>query len=174
MNVRRFKGRNDVRGILRVNGLAWREAYDGLLPDEILQQQPVDPSEDEVDYWLEAFRENPDGFLVAVDDEEVIRGYADIRWGDTETKDFVGDNEAGLKSIYVEPAYWGQGIGTDLLERGLEIIPDSVETVRLETLSENEIAHQFYEVRGFKRTDSGEYEIAGDPYSTSIYSLQID
>lgn len=78
----------------------------------------------------------------------------------------------GAGYIYVEPAYWQQGIGTTLLERRLEIIPDSIDTVRLEVFAENEGARQFYETRRFEQTDTGEYEIAGESYTTSIYTLR--
>jgi len=38
----------------------------------------------------------------------VVRGYCYFRWGE-ETKSFVGENEAGLTGLYVEPDYWGKG-----------------------------------------------------------------
>ncbi|SNR64963.1 GNAT family N-acetyltransferase [Halorubrum vacuolatum] len=173
MNVRRLGGREDTAGIIRVQGLAWREAYADLLPTEIIQQQTVDPSEEEIRQWHDWLRENRDGILVAVDDEEAVRGFADFRWGDAETKEFVGDEEAGLKAIYVHPDYWGSGIGTALLERGMESLPDDVDAVRLEMLSGNEVGHQFYQARGFERTDTTTHEIGGTQYPTDIYTIKI-
>lgn len=171
MNIRHFEDREDVAGILRVNGLAWREAYAGILPEDVLQSQSIDPSENEIEEWFERFQANQNGVLVAIDSEEMVRGYADFRWGDVETKAFVGEGEAGLKAIYVEPEYWNQGIGTRLLERGLELLPRDVEVVRLEMFSENDIGRRFYEARGFEQTDTGEFDIAGTSYPTDIYSL---
>ncbi|NHX35982.1 MULTISPECIES: GNAT family N-acetyltransferase [Halolamina] len=173
MQVRRIERQADVGGIIRVHGSAWREAYDGLLPPEILQDQTITPTEEDVQQWQEALRENQEGVLVAADDEGVVRGFVDVRWGDSETKEFVGDDEAGLKAIYVDPDWWGEGTGTALLERGLEILPESIDTVRLETFAENDIASQFYESKGFERTDVGEYDIAGRSYSTIVYALQL-
>lgn len=173
MEVRPIERESDVRGLIRAHGLAWREAYDGLLPPEILQDQTVNPTEEDVQHWQEGLRKNQEGVLVAVDDEGVVRGFADLRWDDSETKEFVGDDEADLKAIYVEPDWWGEGIGTTLLEQGLEILPQSVDVVRLEMFAENDIARRFYEAKGFKQTYTGEYDIAGDSYPTHIYTLQL-
>jgi len=173
MEIRRLDGRDDVRGLIRAHGLAWREAYDGILPEEVLPEHPEDPTEQDVERWIDRLRENRDGVLVAVDEEGTVRGFADFRWGNAETKAFVGDDEAGLKAIYVEPAYWNRGIGTALLERGLEIVPESVDTLRLETFSENDISRRFYETWGFERTGEGEHEIGGRSYPTDIYALRM-
>jgi ribosomal protein S18 acetylase RimI-like enzyme len=173
MDVRRIEEQSDVRGLIRAHGLAWREAYDGLLPPEILQSQPVDPSEEEVQRWREDLRENREGVLVAVDDEGVVRGFTDIRWGESETKAFVDEDEADLKAIYVEPEWWGEGIGTALLERGVAALPESTDAVRLEMFAENDTARRFYESKGFEQTDTGEYELAGESYPTAIYTLQL-
>lgn len=85
----------------------------------------------------------------------------------------MDDDEAGLKAIYVELDWWGEGIGTALLERGVEILPESVDAVRLEMFAENDIAGRFYEAKGFEQTGTGEYNLAGDSYPTSIYTLQL-
>jgi ribosomal protein S18 acetylase RimI-like enzyme len=163
MDVQQLGGQADVRGLMRVHGLAWREAYAGLLPDEILQQQSADPSDEEVQHWSEELRQNRNGVLVATDTNETIRGFADIQWS---------EDEAELKAIYVEPDYWGQGIGTALLERCLELFPDGVDTLRLEMLSDNETGREFYEARGFERTGTSEHEIGDESYPTDIYTLR--
>lgn len=173
MTVRPLESRADVRGVIRVHGLAWRDAYDGLLPAEVLQGQSVDPSDDEVDQWFETLRENPGGVLVAVDASETVRGFADVRWGASATKAFVGPNEGELKAIYVDPDCWGRGIGTALLEDGIEVLPDSIERLRLEVLSDNDIGKRFYEARRFEKTDTSSYELGGDSYPTCIYTLEI-
>jgi ribosomal protein S18 acetylase RimI-like enzyme len=113
------------------------------------------------------------GIFVAVDNEQIVRGFADFRWGETETKAFVGDNEAEVRAIYVEPDYWGEGIGTVLLEQGIEQFPDKVDTIYLEMLSGNKVGQQFYETYGFERTDTSEFEIDETPYPTVVYRLCI-
>ncbi|MDF9744386.1 GNAT family N-acetyltransferase [Natrinema salsiterrestre] len=173
MNVRSLESRADVRGIIRAHGLAWRNAYDGLLPAEVLQARSVDPSDDEIDKWVERLRENSDGVLVAVDTSDTVRGFADVRWGSSATKAFVGPNEGELKAIYVAPDRWGRGIGTALLEAGIEALPDSIERLRLEVLADNDVGKRFYEARGFEKTDTSSYDLGGDSYPTRVYTLEI-
>lgn len=173
MDVRQLESREDARGIIRTHGRAWREAYDGLLPDPVLDEQTIRPTDEEVSEWYQELRENREGVLVALDGENEVRGFADFRWGDSDTKEFVAEGEAGLKAIYVDPSYWNQGIGSALLDRGLDILPDSVEAVRLEVFSENDIGRRFYEKQGFVETETGAYEIEGDTYSTSIMTYHL-
>jgi len=172
MKIRHMADENDFRAIMRINALAWQEAYQDILPDEILQDIDVNPSERDIQEMYEERYSDRDRILVAEDDEEAIRGFSYVRWGD-DTKEFAGEHEAGLKEIYVEPNYWNQGIGTQLLDRCLELLPDSIERVKLEMLSGNELAHHFYATHGFDRTGSAEFEIAGEPYPTDIYTLEL-
>jgi ribosomal protein S18 acetylase RimI-like enzyme len=173
MQIRHLDGTDEVRDLIRAHGLAWREAYDGVLPSEILRQQSVDPTEDERRQWQAELSENEEGVLVAVDAEGTVRGFIDVRWGEIETKPFVGDDEASLKAIYIHPDWWNQSIGTALLERGLKLLPESIDTVRLEMLAGNEIGRRFYESKGFERTKTGTHEIGGESYPTIIYALQL-
>lgn len=190
MHVRRFQGRDDVAGIVRLHTRAWREAYDGLLPDSVLADLPDEPTEDVVDRWLEGLRQNADGVLVAVEADggdggdrhgdgreerggDRVLGFADVRWGDAETKPFVRDDEAGLKAIYVDPDHWGRGVGTALLERGVDLLPADVGALRLEVLAGNHAARRFYEARGFERTGTSETDIGGESYESVVYALEV-
>ena len=172
MDVRHLERVDDARALIRINAMAWRVAYTEILPDEALARVETDPSTERVQQAYERLRENRDGILVTEDAKGIVRGFCYFRWNE-ETKPFVGEDEADLKEIYVEPNYWGDGIGTTLLERGLALLPESVERVRLEMLDGNEIGHQLYVSRGFDRTGESEFEIAGETYPTSIYTLKI-
>lgn len=171
MHVRHLEGREDVRGIVRVHARAWRAAYDGLLPAESLAKFSVEPTPGEVDRWQEGLTANEAGVLVA-DDDGVV-GFADLRWGDAETKPFVGEHEAGLKAIYVDPDRWGEGAGTALLSAGLDLLPAAVEALRLEAFAANDVGRRFYEARGFEATDRGETELDGRRYETVIYTRRL-
>lgn len=173
MDIRTLESRAKVRGVIRAHGLSWREAYAGLLPERVLQAQTVDPTDEEVEQWFDRLQDSPDGVLIAVDEDDTVRGFADFRWGSSVTKPFAKTDDAELKSIYVEPDYWGQGTGTDLLERGLETLPDGIERLRLEVLAGNDVGRRFYEGRGFEKTDTSSYELGDDSYPTCIYTLDI-
>ncbi|WP_440770534.1 N-acetyltransferase family protein [Natronorubrum sp. DTA28] len=171
MELRRLQGTSDVRAIVRINALAWREAYEELLPADVLERFDPDPSDEYVQEYAMQLREARDGIFVANVDGTTC-GYSYFRWGDG-TKSFVGANEAGLKEIYVDPDYWGQGVGTALLERGLDAIPAPIDRLRLEMLDGNDLGHRFYDARGFERTGSSEFEIGDESYPTAIYTLEL-
>jgi ribosomal protein S18 acetylase RimI-like enzyme len=171
MELRRLEpGTADARAITRVNALAFREAYDDLLPEEVLAGFGADPSDEQLREYADRLERDREGIFLATL-EGGVRGYGYVRWGEG-TKAFVGPNEAGLKELYVEPDYWGEGAGTALLERCLEALPEGTERLRLETLAGNEVGRRFYEARGFERTGRSEFEIAGEAYSTAIYTLE--
>ena len=63
------------------------------------------------------------------------------------------DNEF-LRQLYVLPEHWGDGVGTALLERGLERMRERGATrAKLWTLQGNEPGRRFYERRGWTLTD---------------------
>ncbi|EMA45127.1 GNAT family N-acetyltransferase [Halobiforma nitratireducens] len=171
MEIRHLEERTDVRELIRAHGLAWREAYDGVLAADALESVTVDPTPGEVDQWIEALSAEDASVLVAIE-EGAVRGFVDLRWGDAETKAFVGEEAAELKAIYVEPAYWNRGIGTALFEHGLETLPDSIDAVTLEVFAANDDARRFYERRGFERTDDGTVEIGDGTYETAVYTYR--
>lgn len=172
MQIRHIRDEADVRGLVRVHGLAWQEAYDDLLPAEFLERVPVDPDDEVIGELQEGLRENHEGILIAVEDGTIL-GFVDVRWGDAETKEFVREGEADLKAIYVHPDHWGRGVGTELLDAGLALLPEAVDTVRLEMFADNDVALPFYEARGFERTGTGEYEIEDTAYPTYIYTRRL-
>lgn len=169
MEVRSPDTDEEVRGAIRAHGLAWREAYEGIVSEDVLAAMTVDASAEDVREWTDRIDEDRGRFLVAVD--ENVLGYAYVRWG--ETKAFVGDEEAGLKEIYVHPAHWGEGVGTALLDAGIGCLPGDVAALKLEVLAENVRARAFYEARGFDRVGEDVIEMAGERYRTLHYSRRL-
>lgn len=171
MEIRHLGDRADVREMVAAHGLAWREAYDGVVPDEVLQSVTVDPDAAELERWWDHYRPHRDRLLVATVDG-TVRGYAFFRWGE-ETKEFADSGEAGLKEIYVHPDFWGHGIGTALLDRGIELLPDECTALKLEVLADNEVGRGFYETRGFERVGSTTDDIGGETLDLAIYALDL-
>ena len=84
--------------------------------------------------------------LVAVDGERVIG--------------FVGVDGKYLAWLYVEPAYYHQGIGRRLLQKGLEVTGSDAWTI---VLDGNKNAIQLYRSEGFQETRRFESDNAGYP-----------
>ncbi|ELZ38630.1 GNAT family N-acetyltransferase [Halorubrum tebenquichense] len=169
MEIRPPETDEDLRELIRAHGRSWRAAYDGILPDPALDEMTVEPASEDVEEWADRLDGDDSAVFVAVVDG-AVRGFADVRWGADNTKSFVGEGEAGVKAIYVHPDRWGEGVGSALLDRGLDALPDRVERVRLEALADNDVGARFYEARGFERAEAGETEVAGETYPTAIYA----
>lgn len=168
MRIKPLRTVDELYEAMQVNNFAWKEAYQGLLPDEVIESIPTEPPEEDVKERFEMLDDDESVYLVAVGDDGSIRGYIYVRWGD-ETKKFVNDNEADLKEIYVHPDWWGQGIGTTLLNEAVDALPSAIEAVRLEMLSGNENAHEFYLAHDFERDGESEFKIGEESYPTDIY-----
>lgn len=173
MEVRGVRPRDDARGVASVHAASWRGAYEGIVAAAALREVAAAPDDEEVRRWVARLRENEDGILVAVDDEGAVRGFADVRWVEAETKAFVAADAAELKAIYVAPDCWGRGVGTALLDAAIDRLPDAVEALSLAVLAANEAGKGFYESRGFVRTGASEYDIAGESYPVDVYSLGL-
>lgn len=70
-----------------------------------------------------------------------------------------------IKSVAVDPEYWGQGIGGQLLDNTLDSLRKrGKKGLELWTGEANERAQKLYESRGFKKTgEKKPYELNGAP-----------
>ena len=177
MEIRPLRGRPDARGVLRVNRAAWRAAYAHIVSDEVLSRLAEAPTADDVDRWYGQLDvAEADGRVLVADRKSAgapdVVGYAYVRWGD-DTKEFVGEDEAGLKELYVAPDYWREGVGSALLERVVVAARDAASALKLETLAENRRGRAFYEAEGFERVESSSFELLGQTYPTVVYARRL-
>ena len=175
----------DIEGIYRVTYASWNAAYAGILPDEFLESMPS-PSEGVPDDQRERLETCVDGErmteLVAVDDGESegegegtgdVVGFAEFVWAPEHTGAFVGEDEAGLRALYLDPDYQRRGIGTRLLERGLGALPKRLSRLKVGVLAVNDDARRFYEANGFERVGSTTFETDGDSHPERIYAREL-
>jgi len=112
VTVRQAK-QSDARAIAAVHVRAWREAYRGLLPDELLDQLSVEQREQS---WHELLRDGLAGAftLVAVGSGARVEGFCAAA---TPSRDEDADERiAEIAATYVEPRRWRAGIGSLLME----------------------------------------------------------
>jgi len=150
----------DAATMAEIHVGAWQTAFRGIVPDELLNA--LRPEEIVVRYRepLAANDAAAQRFTVAVSDRAVIGlvRCAATRDGD-EDPACVGE----VRSLYVRPRYWRQGVGRRLLHAAIEqLVADGFDTATLWTLTASKQARAFYEALGW-RLDGAVTEWEGVP-----------
>ena len=172
LDVHELRSRTEAFDVLRVNGAAWRAAYE-FLPEDALPSPGYRPNPRRVAEFYEHAMERDAPVFVATRDGEVV-GFAELRWGTDETEPFVPPGDAELKALYVHPDAWGEGIGSDLLVACRFVVPPTYRRLTLQTFRENDAARAFYERHGFSRIGDAVFEIDGGEYPTVVYTRDVD
>lgn len=159
---------DDVTAIQHVARAAWHAAYDDALSESAIDSQ--------VDQWYrhdvvaEAVESDEVVYTVASADDVV--GYASA--GPSEHVDDEDRRVAQLYTIYVAPRYWGEGIGSQLLDTVTDRLRErGYDAVRAAVLEANDIGRSFYESYGFVETDEGTATIAGEDVDEVVYTATI-
>jgi ribosomal protein S18 acetylase RimI-like enzyme len=152
----------DVESIRSIARRSWERAYEGVLSDATVDELLA------AGYSTAAIEElvsSPEAELfVATADGEPV-GYASTT---PDESAHVGD-----VSVYVEPDYWGGGIGTRLLERTEDALAErGIERVRDSVLVENDAANAFYGAR-YEKVDERDVEIGGETHTANVYEGEI-
>lgn len=153
---------NDVYEIQRVARAVWQSVYTDILGAETVEAMLDAGYTDSI---LERMINLDDvGLFVATADGDVV-GYASCGVTDP---DGVGDLD-----LYVHPDYWGEGIGTELLEAGKNHLCElSVETVQDEVLVDNESGNAFYQ-KHFERVEERSTMFGDRSYPVNVYELSL-
>ena len=142
----------DAEGLAFVRVSAWKAAYRGLLPNEILDNLDLNKNADRFRERLEGRSEYKAEDWVYEQESQII-GWLSWRPCDDESHQI---QIAELAALYVLPDLFGQGIGHALITNFLKKLQElaSFDTVQLWVLEKNERAINFYENHGFR--DSSE------------------
>jgi L-amino acid N-acyltransferase YncA len=133
----------DATAIATVHVDAWRAAYDGLLPAELLAGLSVDTAAAQWARSLETDR----GVLVAEIDGTVA-GFAAV--GPSRDEDAL-DSDGELYAIYLAPTRWSTGVGHALHEAAIKTLAAAGYTsASLWVLANNARAIAFYERHGWR------------------------
>jgi len=130
----------ETKGKAYVHCTAWKEAYRGLLNQGFLDARTLEFSEERA---LHAFRAGISTLLAK--DGNVVVGFAD--YGPYRGDDIQGAGE--VYAIYLLSDYYGQGVGTRLMNAALQSMPN-YDKVVVWVLRGNERAIRFYERFGFR------------------------
>ena len=163
---------DDCAAIQRVIADSWRASYRDVL-DESTLERTTDPT---AFYPEKRFREKLDDpklcFLVALVDGEVA-GVVNVCWGPGNTHEFVTADGCELRSLYLAPSVWREGIGTALVEAGRDAFPPGTDESFVEVLSANERGRAFYESVGFRRFGGRTITLYGESLETDLYRRAV-
>ena|SRR5215831_4456750 len=132
----------DAEAIAAVQVATWRDAYAGLMPDEILDGLDVSQ---QAETWRGRLAAPPDGVFVLVFERDgEVRGFVS---GGPER----GGTGGEVFAIYVDPPCQGLGAGRRLLEAaGRHLAGAGFAEASLWVLSTNDATRGFYEAQGWR------------------------
>ena len=139
MNAVRRAAPADAEGIARVHVAAWKKAYEGLLPSELLADQTVAKR---TEAWKRQLRDPTVTVWVAADNSQVVTGFVAV--GPSRDDD-ASSRTGELYAIYVHPDSWGAGLGQSLFRTAQRALSADFDAATLWVLDGNTRARRFYE-----------------------------
>ena len=140
---------DDAPRLAEIHITSWQAAYADLLPAEFLDSLSGEAGKrtEQWQDWLST--ESPQrAVLVAVDDEEVV-GFAHI--GPSGDKDLKPKVVGELYSMYLDPARYRRGWGTELMAAVFDSLTAAgFAEASLWVMTENPAAQAFYEQAGWE------------------------
>ena len=134
----------DARAIATIHVQSWRAAYHGIVPAEYLQSLSIDRREA---VWRELLSNKASETFVA-EYQGGVQGWINIG----KSRDADAHSQTGeVWALYVDPACWGQGIGTTLWAEAMKRFALSgFAEATLWVLRDNQRAIRFYQATGFQ------------------------
>jgi ribosomal protein S18 acetylase RimI-like enzyme len=141
----------DAREIAAVHIASWRGGYPELMPAEMLDALSLDERERQWQHWLAPGGERAQTLLA--DTHSALAGFSTLAVPSRDADEPPGCGE--IHALYVDPAAWGVGAGSALMDASLESLrAQGCDQAILWMLEGNERAAGFYAKRGW-RTDGG-------------------
>ncbi len=160
----------DAHDIAQVHVLAWRAAYEGIVPAEHLAAQSVAKREA---VWRESIAKGTPEILVAKAEGQLV-GW--VAFGPSRDED-AASQAAEVWAMYVAPSHWSRGVGRLLWLRARERLAEQgYKSVSVWVLAENDQAIKFYRAAGFAADPSGRKEVimAGKPLQELRYETALN
>ncbi|MFS8159412.1 MAG: N-acetyltransferase family protein [Candidatus Roizmanbacteria bacterium] len=136
----------DAPGIAKVHVETWQSAYKGLMPDDYLASLSIEQKTERWKGILSKPEDNADT-LVAQADGKIVGFCSVSHCRDEDMSSEIGE----LWSIYVDKDFSGQGVGSILLDKGLDILREQgYKKATLWVLTTNTKTIKWYESKGWK------------------------
>jgi ribosomal protein S18 acetylase RimI-like enzyme len=146
---------DDVTAIARVHVKTWQVGYRGLMPDTLIEGVS---EERRISLWRALLEPPAHGVFVAIV-ADTVAGFCDsLRSRDDDASNDTGE----IAAIYVDPSYWGLGLGHALMAAGMEHARSAGHrSLTLWVLATNAKARHFYEREGFSADGAEKQEGRG-------------
>ncbi|EKD54815.1 MAG: hypothetical protein ACD_60C00041G0006 [uncultured bacterium] len=143
----------DARAIAAIHVASWQKIYRGYIPDTLLNNLSV--SERELQ-WRNLIHQKIK--ILVLEKENVLLGFASF--GPSRDADTDSNICGEISAIYLNPAIWHQGVGTQLCNKVLSELENmGCRYAILWVLKENNLARKFYESIGFTMTGDSKEDI---------------
>lgn len=155
----------DAAQIAEVHIKSWRQAYKGVIHQSYLDNG-LDINE-RTKRWHENLSESRKGTFLAFDGETLV-GFSTV--GKSRDDNYPDYGE--LYAIYLDPDYFGKGVGKALFQHSLEYaIAQGFTKMFVNVLNENKIGRDFYARMGAVPIENSEEELTIDshPYLEMKY-----
>lgn len=150
----------DIPQVQDVAKKSWNATYEGIIPFEIQEKfLKVAYNNDRMKQRLER------SFLFVAEIDSNVVGFANFSPVNDEGK-------AELGAIYLYPEYQGKGIGSALLQKGINEL-EGVEEIYINVERDNEIGKSFYDAKGFQVLKEFDDDFEGHTLKTVRMVLNV-
>jgi len=143
---------SDTEDLEEATRKSWMQGQKAFLTDEELGlargSEEFRKTEEDVEKRLE----KEDTFVLVAEVDGKVVGRIRMAWNG-EADSFVNPEEAQLRSMYVHPDHWREGIGTALAGKAFDRVPDRFSGFVVEVFEKNDSAVGFYRELGFESVD---------------------
>lgn len=140
----RYADISDAKELAKIHSSSWKIAYKGIVPDEVLENITLEKRQK---YFEKALSDGLEEDAIIFKDNEAVGLICIGKCRDKDKTETYGE----IWGIYLLPEYWKMGIGSKLINWGLnELNKRKYKKVTLWVLEENINARRFYERVGFK------------------------
>lgn len=127
----------DIQQVQDVAVKSWNATYDGIIPVEIQEKFLKAAYNDErMKQRLER------SFMFVAEIEGSVVGFANY-------SPVSDDGKVELGAIYLYPEYQGKGIGSALLQQGINDL-DGIKEIYINVVKDNQIGKSFYDAKDFQ------------------------
>lgn len=150
----------DIAQVQQIAEVSWHDTYEGIIPLAIQEKFLKSAYNDEMMH-----RRLVGSFMYVSEIEEKVVGFANY----TPVSE---DGKVELSAIYLDPVYQGKGMGTALLQAGIQNIA-GVKEVFIDVEKENEIGTTFYNAKGFEVVSEFDDDFDGHILKTVRMVLKV-